>query len=490
LAQMSDRQHTAESLTGVVRRARRRLVFFRTIDAVCLGLAIAMSLLVLLLGVGIQILSAPVLVALAGIAVAITVVRAVRSVPSVADVSRLLDTRCGLADALSTALHFKDSPSEMAQLQRSQAEKLAQTVELSSAIVFHLPRSAWVFAGSAVLVLLLGGFRYVVERHLTLIHPRAAAPQDALSLAVEADAVARERRSPNPAQPVVAPDGTQLASLGANAKTVANVSSGQPPSQSSDPAGAQQNAEQPATEAQNSIKSEEAASSPRAGSEKGPGSQEGSPQSAPSGGKQASPPSSSGMLSKLRDAVSSLVSKLSPKGDQPPSNAQGSPQGNGKQPSGQPGGSKNTAGGENADAKAGGDDAASQDSDKQAGAKGQGKGGDQSASAKPGSGMGRQDGSKELKDAEQQAAMGKLSEIIGKRSAGVSGEMTIEPQSGPQQLRTAYSKSDAKHAAAGGDVNRDEVPIALQSYVQEYFVQVRKQAAVKTARAGKPETHE
>lgn len=487
---MSDRQHAAESLVGVVRRAQRRLVFFRTIDAACLSAAVVMSLLVLLLAVGVQILSAAVLVALAVITVAISIVRAVRSAPSTADVSRLLDTRCGLADALSTALHFQDSPSEMAQFQRSQAEKLAKTVELSSAIAFHPPRSAFVLAGSLAMALLLGGLRYGVERHLALIHPLAAAPQDALSLAVEADAQARERHTSNPAQPVVAPDGTQLASLGANAKTVANVSSGQPLSQSSEPSVGQQDAEQPATEAQNSIKSEEAASSPRAGSEKGPGSQEGSPQSGQSDGKQASPPSSSGMLSKLRDAVSSLVSKLSPNNNQQPSNAQSSPQANGKQPSGQPGGGKNTAGGENADSKTGGDDAASQDSDKQAGAKGQGKGGDQSASAKPGSGMGRQDGSKELRDAEQQAAMGKLSEIIGKRSAGVSGEMTIEPQSGPQQLRTAYSKSDAKHAAAGGDVNRQEVPIALQSYVQEYFLQVRKQAAVKTAREGKPETHE
>ena len=80
--------------------------------------------------------------------------------------------------------------------------------------------------------------------------------------------------------------------------------------------------------------------------------------------------------------------------------------------------------------------------------------------------MGHSDGSKELKDAEQLAAMGKLSEIIGKRSASITGEMTIESQSGPQQLKTAYARSDAKHAATSGDIARDEVPVELQSYVQ------------------------
>ena len=75
--------------------------------------------------------------------------------------------------------------------------------------------------------------------------------------------------------------------------------------------------------------------------------------------------------------------------------------------------------------------------------------------------------------------MGKLSEIIGKRSASITGEMTIESQSGPQQLKTAYARSDAKHAATSGDIARDEVPVELQSYVQKYFEQVRKKPAVK-----------
>jgi hypothetical protein len=84
-----------------------------------------------------------------------------------------------------------------------------------------------------------------------------------------------------------------------------------------------------------------------------------------------------------------------------------------------------------------------------------------------------------VKLAEQLAAMGKISEIIGKRAANVSGELTVEVENSNQQLRTPYAQRDAQHIQAGGEINRDEVPVALQAYVQQYFEQVRKQAAHK-----------
>ena len=73
--------------------------------------------------------------------------------------------------------------------------------------------------------------------------------------------------------------------------------------------------------------------------------------------------------------------------------------------------------------------------------------------------------------------MGKISEIIGKRSANVTGEVTIEVNSSKQQLRTPYSDSTAAHGESGGEINRDEVPVAFQQYVQQYFEQVRRQPA-------------
>jgi hypothetical protein len=115
-----------------------------------------------------------------------------------------------------------------------------------------------------------------------------------------------------------------------------------------------------------------------------------------------------------------------------------------------------------------------------------GQSGQQPATKQPGSGIGRQDGSKDVKLAEQLAAMGKISEIIGKRAANVTGELTVEVENSNQQLRTPYAQRDAHHAEAGGEINRDEVPVALQAYVQQYFEQVRKQAARQRAEPPKP----
>ena len=69
--------------------------------------------------------------------------------------------------------------------------------------------------------------------------------------------------------------------------------------------------------------------------------------------------------------------------------------------------------------------------------------------------------------------MGKISEIIGKRSANLTGEATVEVQSTSQQLRTPYARRGAEHSQGGAEIGRDEVPVALQSYVERYFEQVR-----------------
>ena len=94
----------------------------------------------------------------------------------------------------------------------------------------------------------------------------------------------------------------------------------------------------------------------------------------------------------------------------------------------------------------------------------------------PGSGAGSRDGSKDVKLAEQLAAMGKITELIGKRSQNVTGEATVDVQNTSQQLRTAYQERNAEHAQAGAEINRDEIPVALESYVAQYFERVRKQA--------------
>jgi hypothetical protein len=194
------------------------------------------------------------------------------------------------------------------------------------------------------------------------------------------------------------------------------------------------------------------------------------------------PGENSGLLGKFRDAMSSLMNRMrqqpGAKGAQQQAGAQNSGQQktqsgnaaqNGKQ--GQQAGD-----GQQADAEDGqpGDDSQNAQNS-QSGSPGES--GQQPATKQPGSGIGRQDGSKDVKLAGQLAAMGKISEIIGKRAANVSGELTVEVENSNQQLRTPYARRETHHTEAGGEINRDEVPVALQAYVQEYFEQVRKQAA-------------
>jgi len=53
-------------------------------------------------------------------------------------------------------------------------------------------------------------------------------------------------------------------------------------------------------------------------------------------------------------------------------------------------------------------------------------------------------------------------------------------------LKTQYSQRNATHVEAGSDINRDEIPLAYQQYVQQYFEEIRKLPAPKTGK-GSPE---
>ena len=70
--------------------------------------------------------------------------------------------------------------------------------------------------------------------------------------------------------------------------------------------------------------------------------------------------------------------------------------------------------------------------------------------------------------------MGKLAEIIGKRSANLTGDMTVETASGNQQLKTEYSQRMGHHADLGGEINRNEIPLMYQQYIRDYMEAVRK----------------
>ena len=70
--------------------------------------------------------------------------------------------------------------------------------------------------------------------------------------------------------------------------------------------------------------------------------------------------------------------------------------------------------------------------------------------------------------------MGKLNDLYGQRAKTLTGEVTVEAQSGKQSLRTPQSQRTAQHADSGGEVSRDEIPLAYQPYVKEYFNKLRE----------------
>ena len=70
--------------------------------------------------------------------------------------------------------------------------------------------------------------------------------------------------------------------------------------------------------------------------------------------------------------------------------------------------------------------------------------------------------------------MGKISEILGKRSAAVSGEMMVEVGSSKQQLKTPWAQHQANHTKAGGEIHRDEVPLTEQQFVEQYFEEIAR----------------
>src|ERR1039457_4458601 len=197
---------------------------------------------------------------------------------------------------------------------------------------------------------------------------------------------------------------------------------------------------------------------------------------------------SSSLMSKLKDAFQNLLSKAKPQQSsaqhgKDQKSASGKPQ-QGSQPNGKDGQPRN--GSQQGDAQEGEDGQEAKNSESAQQGKGQGKSDSEQASKQPGSGIGSQDGDKAIRNAEQLAAMGKISEILGKRAATVSGEATVEVQSTRQQLRTPYAQRGAEHTQSGAEISRDEVPVALQPYVQQYFEELRKQAAPEPSGATAP----
>lgn len=488
----------------VIRRARRRLLANELISQAANAFGAALFAFIVLLLVGTEVLRWEWLLLLPAAAAGIGLFIALKRLPTPYVAAQIVDRRMGLEDTLSTAWFFSRTESPRAPAgsllgQREQADRIAATLDVRQAIPFRMPRSAYVVAALALLASSLFALRYGITRRLDFHPPLARLVEQQFGFEQKVVLAKNIRRQPPRAghaedtgEDMAAQDPNQSgepeASEGQDAENAGNQAADKKgTSNRKDTQKQSDNADQQsAADDQNeSADQPENPSDPRSAAS--PGQQQRNRQSDPGKQSSAQPDAngsgeSSSLLTKMKDAFQNLLSRVKPQqsnaGSQQSADQNARQQGKDRQNSGkqQPGkdGQRGNAGqqGESQDGQSG--DRAESSPDPQGNASG--KGDSKQPSKQPGSGVGRQDGDKSIKQAEQLAAMGKISEIIGKRSANLTGEATVEVQSTSQTLRTPYSQRGAEHAQAGAEINRDEIPVALEAYVEKYFEQMRKQA--------------
>jgi hypothetical protein len=485
---------------ALVRRARRRLFYNELFAQGVNAASAALAAFILLLLLGTEVLRWEFALLIPAAAVALGLYLARRRLPDPYRVAQTIDRRLNLADTISTAFFFTQSERaarlspEIVRLQSETAERLAETADVRRAIPYTVPRTAYAMAALFLVAGSLFALRYGVSKRLDLKQPLATMLYQTFGSPKTEQAQAKAPKVP---RPDVAPDSDMSSSdqLEERAGDPQDNNSEQADDAVQTPGKADSKSADASKKSQDggeqsNSEQQDASSDDRAGndSDNANGQQGNQKQD----GKQGSPKqdsNSSGdnnsLMSKVKDAVQNLLSRMKPQqnqsGGQQQSGEQNSQQGKGQQNGGKQQSAKNgqqQSGSQEADAQDGQAGEQSQNSQDQQG-KGTGNSDSKQASKQPGSGVGSQDGDKQLKQAEQLAAMGKISEIIGKRSQTISGETTVEVQSTSQQLRTQYTNRSAQHSQTGAEISRDEVPVALQSYVEQYFEQVRKQAPPK-----------
>ena len=458
----------------------------------------ALVAFILLLLLGSEILNWQIVAAVPLLAFAAGVYLVRKRLPSPYRTAQIVDHRLELSDTLSTALFFHEVQPEASverevrDAQFAQAGRLADTIDARKAIPYVVPRGAYIAGVLLLVASSLFALRYGISRQLDLRHPLANFLPESLTNSPKVRQASNSKRDPKRTPESPDENGTQAdqdqqgqgaedpqqqgqtaAEDGqANAKQEGKSASGKKQDGSDD---------QMATDDQDGSESgaDKNGDEGQQGAQQGDNKKQGNQQQGNSKDQNASNDSS--LMNKVKDAFQNLMSRVKPQ-QQPQGSQQGSQEqqqnpGKSQQGSKQQNSKDGTPQqGQQGDAQEGEDGQEAKNAENSQQSKGQGKSDSKQSSKQPGSGIGSQDGDKQIKNAEQLAAMGKISEILGKRSANLTGEATVEVQSTSQQLKTPYANKGSQHTQAGTEIRRDEVPVALQPMVQQYFETIRKQA--------------
>lgn len=478
---------------------RRRHLIQVVLEQAGIAAGAAFAGVIVLLLVGTQILDWYWLAIVFGGSFAVGLWRTTRRLPGRYRLAQIVDQRLGFHDTLSTAFYYgsgeRVADPDLLAFQNAQAEDLARTADPSEVVPLHVPKGLYAVAGVALVAFGMFAIRYGVTHSLDLKPSLVKIAFDKYFQADERAAI--EKKSPldllkdkltkmglnvgssgdqpkdqngtDTASTMDVPDARD-AQAGDSAKaTPANSPKDQQAGQGNDGEKAERASGEPQKDGQDPD------------SEMAQGiSQDGKQDQ---GGNKDS--DKSNLMDRMRDAMANLLNKMKMQ----------SKSGEGRQQASknsQTGGKAQQSESQKNTEMAGKPQSNGSQSPDQQGQQGQGdrpqnaqgrsgdKTGDHQPSQDAKSGIGKDDGDKSAKEAEQQAAMGKISEILGKRAQNLTGELMVEVSGGNQQLKTGYSGRVGNHAESGGEITRDEVPLAYREYVQQYFEQVRKLPPAKS----------
>ena len=155
------------------------------------------------------------------------------------------------------------------------------------------------------------------------------------------------------------------------------------------------------------------------------------------------------MLDKMKNALSNMMDKVKQEASEGSKGDQSTPQNNPSDQKQDQGDKGQKANSDQSQAAANGDQSQQAEGKQSSEAGNDKKASKKTAGQDSKNGIGSQDGEKAIKQAEQLQAMGKITEILGKRSAAVSGEVMVEVGSSKQQLKTPWAQSQASHTNSG-----------------------------------------
>jgi hypothetical protein len=480
-------------LKDLLDRARRREINQLALDVTALAAAVLMAGAMLLLLAGTQILNWYWLVLLVAASAGAAAYRLRKTISTRYTLAQTIDRRMQLADELSTAYYFEENPrsdrASVCERQRQHAERVAGGVDVKQALPFKRSRFLTPAAVLTMAALSLFALRYMIVGSLDLGPSLVRIAYDSFfgnkTYEAENHKQLRPRFDPVTGQPN--PDSPSLEN---DLKPEETLDSGESQEGNAD---ANDNSKEAADGSKNSKEAgkqngdsdKQANNDPNQQNNKEQDSKESKDgKEGNSSDKQDSKSSqNSSLMDKMKDAFNDMMNKL--KSDDKPEKAD-------KSQKGQPGQDKDKAekGQQSQDKQqqnASSTDQQGQQGDQKESADAQNdkKASDKSQSQDSKNGIGSQDGEKAIKEAAQLAAMGKITELLGKRSAQVTGEVMVEVGSSKQQIKTPLSPTQANHAEAGSELHKDEIPLLYQQFVQQYFDELRKGQKLPTSDSSK-----